>query len=570
MVSYKISYEDVLELLNLPQGTTIDTLDTLFSYAKCEIEEHDLDDDLIKVDCKTSNRPDCWSVEGLTREVKGIMGEEEGLPEMSTKPSGYVIEVDPNIKAVRPFIGAAVIRGLRFSDFMIKQLMQLQDKVDFSYGRRRQRSSIGIYNIKMVESPIYYGLTPRTTTFIPLGHTEKLSLDKILKIHEKGQEYQDILPKKGKLPILRDKRGIILSMPPIINSNDVGRVTEDTTDVLVEVTGTNLEVVNVVTTLVTQALRDRGGEVFSVDIKYPPNYLETTELIVTPQTEPFEIEIDPKDIQKYLNLNLKPNDIIKLLKKRRLEAIKKKNKLLVKYPPYRVDILHWVDIAEEIVIAYGYMNIEPTDWKVMTVGRLSERTASENHVRSILSGCSLQEVLTFTLTSPEKLVENMGHKRGILKKNIEVTNPVSANYSILRNRLFPGLLDFLAKNTHNEYPQFIFEVGEIVINDNKKVTTLTNAAVLLSNTDVSFEHIHSILGTLSTQLGIELTLEPTVSSEFLEGRTAKIMLDKNQIGIIGEVSPAILENWQIFMPSAAFEINLSIIPTLNLPPLNTY
>ncbi|MHA1513715.1 MAG: phenylalanine--tRNA ligase subunit beta [Candidatus Hodarchaeales archaeon] len=569
MVSYKISYDDVLELLNLPQGTSIEKLDELFSYAKCEIEEHDLDDDLIKVDCKTSNRPDCWSVEGLTREVKGIMGE-EGLPEISAEPSGYMIEVDPNIKSVRPFIGAAIVRGLRFTDFSIKQLMQLQDKVDFSYGRRRRRSSIGIYNIKMLESPIRYGLTPRKTTFIPLGLTEELTLDEILKIHEKGQEYQDILPKKGGLPLLRDKKGKVLSMPPIINSNDVGRVTEETTDVLIEVTGTNQEVAEVVTTLVTQALRDRGGKVFSVDIKYPPNYLETTELIVTPQTEPFEIEIDPKDIQKYLNLDLKPSDIIKLLKKRRFEATKRKSKILVKYPPYRVDILHWVDIAEEIVIAYGYMNIGPTDWKVITIGRLSDRTTSENHVRSILSGCALQEVLTFTLTSPEKLTDNMGHKKDILKNNIEVGNPVSTNYSVLRNRLLPGLLDFLGKNTHNEYPQFIFEVGEIVKNDNKEVTTLANAAVLLSDTEISFEHIHSILGTLSTQLGIELTLEPTINSEFLEGRTAKIMLKKNQVGIIGEVSPAILEKWQIFMPSAAFEIDLSLIPTLNLPPLNTY
>jgi phenylalanyl-tRNA synthetase beta chain len=569
MVSYKISYEDVLELLNLPQGTTVEALDDLFSYAKCEIEEYDLDDDLIKVDCKTSNRPDCWSVEGLTREVKGIVGE-EGLPEISVVPSGYVIEVDPNIKFVRPYIGAAIVRDLKFSDFLIKQLMQLQDKVDFSYGRKRRRSSIGIYNIQMVESPIYYGLTSRTSTFVPLGFTEELTLDNILKIHEKGQEYKDILPKKGDLPILRDKRNKVLSMPPIINSNDVGRVTEDTTDVLIEVTGTNLEVVNVVTTIVTQALRDRGGKVFSVDIKYPPNYLETHELTVTPQAEPFEIEIDPKHIQKYLNLKLTSIDIIKLLRKRRFDAIKKKNKILVKFPPYRVDLLHWVDIAEEVAIAYGYMNIEPTDWKVMTVGRLSERTASENHVRSILSGCALQEVLTFTLISPEKLADNMGHKKEILKKNIEVANPVSSNYSVLRNRLLPGLFDFMAKNTHNEYPQFIFEVGEIVKYEKKKVITLTTAAVLLSDTDVSFEHIHSILGTLSTQLGIELTLEAILDSEFLEGRTAKIMLDKMQIGIIGEVSPAILEKWQIFMPTAALEIDLSKIPTLDLPALFTY
>jgi phenylalanyl-tRNA synthetase beta chain len=236
MVAYKISYNDVCSILKLPQDTSIDELDHLFSYAKCEIEEHDLDDDLIKVDCKTSNRPDSWGIEGLTREIKGIIGTEIGLPDISAEPSGYTITVDPNIKKVRPYIGAAIVRGLTFTDFLIKQLMQLQEKVDFSYGRRRRRSSIGIYNIQMIESPIYYGLVPRSTKFVPLGYEKQFTLNEILKSHEKGIEYKDILPTKGNLPILKDKHDRVLSMPPIINSNDVGRVSEETSDVLVEVT----------------------------------------------------------------------------------------------------------------------------------------------------------------------------------------------------------------------------------------------------------------------------------------------------------------------------------------------
>ncbi|MHA1976260.1 MAG: phenylalanine--tRNA ligase subunit beta [Candidatus Hodarchaeales archaeon] len=569
MVSYKISYDDVVSLLNLPHGTTIEELDDLFSYAKCEIEEHDLDDDLIKVDCKTSNRPDCWGVEGLTREVKGITGAKSGLPDISAEPSGYVIKVDPRLKSVRPYIGAAIIRGLAFSDFLIKQLIQLQEKVDFSYGRKRKRSSIGIYNIQMLESPIKYDLTPRSTTFVPLGYEKGLTLDEILSQHEKGIEYKDILPRKGDLPILRDHRGVVLSMPPIINSNDVGRVTEETTDVLVEVTGTNLEVVNAVTTIITQALRDRGGEIFSVEILYPPNYLDTPEVQITPSTEPMEITVNPKDIENYLNLDLKPVDMIKLLQKRRLNVVKKKKSLLVKYPPYRVDLMHWVDIAEEIAIAYGYMNIDPTKWKVITSGKLSKRTISENHVREILSGCALQEVLSFTLTAPEKLANNMGRDPKDLKNNVQINNPVSLTYSILRSRLLPNLLDFLSRNTHNEYPQYIFEVGEIVKKNKKDVFTSTNAAVVLTDTDISFENAHSILDTLAVQLGIEITLEESEDLEFLVGRTANIMYANKQIGIIGEVSPLILENWQIYMPTVAFEIDLSMIPTLDLPPLNT-
>lgn len=570
MVAFKIAYSDVLSLLKLDPNTSIKKLDDLFSYAKCEIEEHDLDDDLLKVDCKTSNRPDIWGVEGLVREIIGITGLEEGLPDLSAEPSGYVLEVDPKIKSIRPFISCSIIRGVQFSDFLIKQLIQLQEKVDLSYGRKRRRSSIGIYNIQMIKSPIYYGLIPRTFSFVPLGYDEPFTLEEILKKHPKGIEYKDILPNKGDLPILRDAEGVVLSMPPIINSNDVGRITEETTDVLVEVTGTNLEVVRVVNTLITHALRDRGGKVYTVEVHYPPNHENAPEVLITPETEPYQITVNPKDIEMYLNLNLKPNDMIKLLRKRRFEVEKKKKSLIVKYPPYRVDLLHWVDVAEEIAIAYGYMNITPTDWKVLTIGRLSSRTISENHVREILSGCTLQEILSFTLIAPEKLTTLMGHTETILSNCVEVSNPVSLNYSVMRNRLIPGLYDFLSKNTHNEYPQYLFEVGEVVtLGVDNEVKTIVNAAVALADTEISFEHCHSILDTLFQSLNTEYELKPIQSNEYIEGRTAQIIVNGINIGIIGEVNPSILENWQIFMPTVSFEIDLTLIPSLELPPLYT-
>ncbi|MHA1228580.1 MAG: phenylalanine--tRNA ligase subunit beta [Candidatus Hodarchaeales archaeon] len=571
MVAYKISYNDVLTLLKLEDGTSVDQLDELFSYAKCEIEEHDLDDDLIKVDCKTSNRPDLWGVEGLTREVKGILDLEVGLPATDAEPSGYVVEVDPNILKIRPYIACSIVRGLTFTDFLIKQLMQLQEKVDFSYGRKRKRSSIGIYNIEMVKSPIKYELTSRKTKFIPLGYTKELTLDEILEVHEKGIEYKEILPKKGPLPILRDTTGTVLSMPPIINSNDVGRVNEETTDVLVEVTGTNFEVVQVVNALVTQALRDRGGKVYSVEVHYPPNHGDAPELLVTPRAEPYEINVDPKQIESFLDLNLKVNDIIKLLAKRRFECIKKKKSLLVKYPPYRVDLLHTVDVAEEVAIAYGYMKIKPSQNKVITIGSLSSRTKSENYVREILSGCSLQEVLTFTLISPDKLSTLMNKDESELNRCIQVKNPVSINYSVMRHRLLPGLLDFLSKNTHNEYPQYLFEIGEtVVLEGHTAVKTVTKTAVLLAGNDVSFELAHSILQALCRGLNVDYTLKPAINSELIPGRTADIEINGKIVGTIGEINPEILQNWEIIMPSAAFEVDLSMIPTLDLAPLYTF
>ncbi len=570
MVAFKISYYDVIDLLNLPEDISIDELDNLFSYAKSEIEEHDLaDEGYIKVDCKTSNRPDIWGVEGLVREVSGAIGLHEGLPDISAEPSGFVIEVDPRIKSVRPYIACSLIRGVRFSDFLIKQLIQLQEKVDFSYGRRRSRSSIGVYNANMIQSPIFYGLVPRSSSFFPLGYNEKMTLGEILVRHEKGIEYGHILPSEGDLPILRDVNRVVLSMPPIINSNDVGRVNEETNDVLVEVTGTNLEVVKVVNTLMTQTLRDRGGKVYSVEIHYPKNHGEAPTTLVTPETEPYEMEVNPKNIENYLSLNLTVEDIIKLLRKRRLEAISKNGSLLVKYPPYRVDLLHWVDVAEEAAIAYGYMNIEPARSEVPTIGGLSSRTTSENYVREILSGCALQEVLNFTLTDPDKLTTLMGYDDEALTNCIQVTNPVSLTYSVMRNRILPGLLDFLSRNTHNEYPQYLFEVGEVVMIEGDSVRTINKAAVTLADSDVSFEHCHSILETLIQGLGTTYKLEAIRSAEFIHGRTARIITEGKEVGIIGEVSPELLENWEVFIPVAAFEIDLSLIPTLNLPPIET-
>ncbi|MFX0125292.1 MAG: phenylalanine--tRNA ligase subunit beta [Candidatus Hodarchaeota archaeon] len=568
MVAFKISYYDVIELLNLPNDTTIEELDHIFSFAKSEIEEHDLaDEGYIKVDCKTSNRPDLWGVEGLTREVCGAMGLHSNLPDISAESSGFVIEVDPRIKSIRPYIACSLIRGVKFSDFLIKQLIQLQEKVDFSYGRRRSRSSIGIYNANMLESPILYELTPRSTSFYPLGYDEKMTLEEILNRHEKGVEYGYILPSKGDLPILRDINGIVLSMPPIINSNDVGRINEDTTDVLVEVTGTNLEVVKVVNTLVTQALRDRGGKVYSVEIHYPENHGDAPTTLVTPETEPYEMIVNPENIKKYLGLDLTADEIIELLKKRRFDAFKKNGSVIVRYPPYRVDLLHWVDVAEEVAIAYGYMNIEPAGSEVPTIGNISSRTISENYVREILSGCSLQEVLSFSLTDPEKLSTLMGYEDEILSSLVQVANPVSSTYSVMRDRLIPGLLDFLSRNTHNEYPQYLFEVGEVVKLEKNSVKTISKTAIILAGADVSFEHCHSILETLIQGLGTSYELEVNESAEFIPGRTATIIVDSKEVGMIGEISPALLENWEVFVPAASFELDLSLIPTLSLPPL---
>ena len=134
MPTIDISIEDFSKLIESDHLLTVNELDNLISFAIAEVDsEPDGPDEnghtKISIDIKTSNRPDLWSAEGLARLVKGNNGT-LGLPDLSSSPSDYKIIVDPETEKIRPYIAAAIVRGLKFDDFMIKQMIQIQDKLD--------------------------------------------------------------------------------------------------------------------------------------------------------------------------------------------------------------------------------------------------------------------------------------------------------------------------------------------------------------------------------------------------------------------------------------------------------
>ncbi|MHA2253586.1 MAG: phenylalanine--tRNA ligase subunit beta [Candidatus Kariarchaeaceae archaeon] len=572
MVNIDISIEDFTRLIGIDTPLSPQELDELVSFAIAEVDsEPDGPDEnghtKITIDIKTSNRPDLWGAEGISRVLRGMQGS-HGLPELGTTPSGFEIIVNPELLNIRPYIGAAIVRGLKLDDFLIKQFIQIQDKVDFSFGRKRKKTSIGIYNINMLESPIHYTVVERSFKFQPLQFEEDLTVDEIFENHPKGIEFRHILDPYEKVPMLYDKNQLVLSMPPIINSNHVGRVTEDTTDVLVEVTGLTHEATNVALSVVVQAMRDRGGEIQSVQINYPKEYKIKSE--ITPSSTIDEIEIDPKLINKYLGTKFTKKRMVELLRIRTLDAKITDDTILVRYPPWRKEILHWVDISEEIAIAADYNMLGPTDVQVVTPGRLDPSTEDENMIREILTGLGLIETLNYTLTDQETLSENIGRSNDWVDSNcVEISNPVSRKRSIVRPELLPGLIRFAARNTHVEYPQRIFETGECCLTESNDVNTQTFASVLLAGKDETFETIQSTLETLTRLIGIKYELKANESHLYLSGRSAEIVLENEVVGHLGEISPKILENYGIEMPISAMEINLSMIPALKCRRMQT-
>jgi phenylalanyl-tRNA synthetase beta chain len=575
MVTIEVSIEDISKLMGFKKPLPIDELDEMVSYAISEVDSLPEGPDenghtKVSIDVKTSNRPDLWSAEGIARVVRGRY-DRPGLPPLDAPKSGFEITVDAGVNKIRPYIGAAIVRGLELSDFLIKQIIQMQDKLDFSFGRKRKRTSIGIYNLNMINSPIKYTTVDRKFKFQPLQFEEEITVDQIFEQHPKGIEYRHILDKYKDVPMLIDATGRVLSMPPIINSDDVGRVTEETTDVLLEVTGSNYDAVIEALVVVAQALRDRGGVVESVDINYASNYdiLQDT----TPHSKPIEFQVNVKKINNYLGTKISAKKMIKLLATRRNSAtLIGTDELLVKLPPWRKDVLHWVDISEDIAIAYEYNKFIPTIANVITFGKLTQSTEDENSVRQILTGLGLIEVLNYTLTDIKTLGVNIRRNDKWVTDNcVEISNPVSQNYNFVRSDIMAGLIRFASLNKHNEYPQKVFETGECVKMDikNSDVITSTHVSSLSVGINESFETVQSLVETLFNLLRLEYKLESAISNYYFDGRSASILINNKSVGHIGEIHPEILETYGVELPAVGFEVDLSSIPQLNCYSLHT-
>lgn len=511
-----------------------------FQYVGGEIDAREGDNIQLEIKCRS--RPDLWCVEGIARELKGALGIETGLKKYPIKKSSYKVTVNKKLEKIRPFIACAVVKNVKLSEDIIKQIMQQQDKIDGTYGRKRSKTSIGLYNADLIEFPLKYTITkPTENSFIPLDMTTKLTPKQILSKHPKGREYSHLVDGLKEYPIYLDKNNKVLSMPPIINSNNLGKIKGTNKNILIEVTGTDYETVQNVLKIMTLSLADRNGDIYSVEINY--SYRKND---LTPSFKTKVINLSPEKINRLLGLNLSSREIEKLLKKARYNV--KRNK--VEIPPYRTDILNEVDIIEDIAIMYGYNNFKPEEIKIATKGKLKEMTDFSDKLREIMIGFGLQEVMTFTLISNDILTKKMNLK----EKPIKIENPINSNYNSMRNSLVASLLNFLSKNTTKKFPQKIFEVGQVF-----EKSESTNLAYCSSHNKADFTEAKQVLDALLRTIGLEFEIKETENNSFTEGRIGKIVVNKKEIGIIGEISDKVKDNFGLEKETVCFEINLNKI-----------
>ncbi len=536
----------------------LEKLDWLLAFVKSEVKLYNEQENVASVELKDTGRPDLWSVEGLARTLRGFLKLEKGPRRYEVGEPAVEVHVDSRLKNIRPYICCSVVKGVALSDVVIRGLMHLQDKLDQTYGRSRQKTSIGIYAYDLISAPLSYAVAePDEVRFVPLGFEEKMSLAEILVRHPKGVEYGNIVKGHSVYPILLDSERKVLSFPPVINSNDLGRVTEETGDLLVEVTGTSHQTVLNTLNLVTLALIDRGGKAYAAEVHYPDSEFYAVKKVVTPDFSSRRMELNVGYANKILGLQLSGDEMAECLLTAGLGVERVEGeRVSVLVPCYRVDVMHPVDLVEDIAVAYGYNNVEPVWRELPSTGGVRREQRLIDVSREFMVGLGFQEVLNYTLTSPESLFDKMNVEK---TRFVEVANPKVVTMSCLRSWLLPGVMEFLGSNQSVEFPQKIFELGKVTLLDETRETRTRDEEWLAAATThptASFTEIKSVLGAFFMNLGVEWQIKETVHPSFIEGRVGVATVDGVDVGVLGEVNPAVLEAWKLENPVAAFEINM--------------
>jgi len=547
MPTITFSLKDFCNLVG--KKISIEELEKLLLSGKGELEGYDKANDEVTVFFGDTNLPYLWSVEGIARLVKGLIGKQKGIaPIEIIKKSEHKIIVESSVKNVRPYIAAFAAKGCKVDSVLIKQMIDLQEKFCASYGRRRQKVAVGVYNYRKITFPVHYkGTDPESVSFVPLESKKTMTQQEILEDHPTGKEYAWILEGENKYPLLVDDSGEVLSFPPIINSEYFGRVKEGDEDLFFEATGMDLDAVLLAAHVFAQAFFERGFEIYSMDVTYPD---KERDVITTPFLFDESVKISALQIKNVTGLSLKEEEIEELLGRMGYDYLHG----VVKIPNYRRDIMHPVDVIEDIAIAYGYDNIEMMHMQSYTVGRTFPLVEFVDKVRELAIGLGYQEILSAMLSHKVLLVDKMETQDF---GRVALREFVSETHSCLRNWLLPILMDVLGKNKHVEYPQKIFEEGLVTVKKGDSIIDYHRIAVVSAHAGADYTEARQALDFILNSFGITYTVEETEHSSFIEGRVGRVVIGSKKVAYVGELSPAVIKNFDLNVPVCGFELNLT-------------
>ncbi|MFP3164623.1 MAG: phenylalanine--tRNA ligase subunit beta [Acidianus sp.] len=534
MVNIVLKESRLLNLLGLEEK---DLNDVLFNL-KSEVEKRGEDELEIEIN---SDRLDMLSPEGIKRAVDGILGRKLGEAKYEVVPTNYQLIID-DVES-RPYALAAVVYDVKLDDDRIKELIQFQEKLHCTIGRKRKKVAIGIHDLDKIDGKVIrYSKVPLDYKFVPLNSDKEMSVSEVISSTEQGKLYGNISIKDNYSPAILQEDDQVLSIPPIINSNKT-KINSSTKNLFIDVTGTNFDAVAQTLDLLVSNFAEGGSKIGTVKVS---RYTSSSPLLIHNK-----LVVKTSDINKRLGLSLSTEEMAKYVRMMRMDANINSDEIEVIVPQYRIDIMTYVDIAEDVAMAYGYKSFSLPQYTSKGMGELLPITKLERAFRDLAIGGGFQEIFTFVLNKSSYLLYN---------DFVKIQNPITVEYDAVRNSLIWNMLKFLAKNQHARFPIKVFEVGDVVVKSEESDTGYKNdtrACLAIMNSRVSYEELQSVVHQILYNLkGKEPRYVRQEKDYFIKGRSAKILFDNNVVGEIGEISPEILEKFNIENPVVIAEIYL--------------
>jgi len=526
------------------------------------------------------DRLDRLSVEGVARSLRYQYGDDRGVYVPSTNDPDWTVEVDASVPPERPYVTGAVVRGVDLDDAVLDSLIQLQEKLHATMGRGRAKGAIGVHDLTMLKGQAldetggsgpantvtYRGVAPEGDRFVPLDSDRELTPAGVLRDHPTGETYADLVANFDRYPAIYDEIGLF-SFPPVIN----GRRTEVSTesrDLLIELTGTDQPTIDRMCTVICYALDARGATIEDVRVEYADG-AEAPAAGASLRRPDLSVErkrVGHDRIESVLGVSLDPETVVDLFERSGLDATVEDGVYTVEVPPYRVDVRHPLDLIDDVGRAYGFNRLEPRYPDVATVGERHEGSRLESAVRGQLVGLGFEDLLNFHMTDEATLFDRMRVEPGadVLGGGpaVEIVEPYSADYTVVRTWALPSLVSVLANNTHRSYPQDLAEVGLVARRDDDEPTGVAEArhvAGVLARPDASYEDAKARLAALADDFGADLATPPVEHPSFMDGRAAAVELDGARAGVVGELHPAVLVAHDLELPVAAFEFRLDAL-----------
>lgn len=538
----------------------------------------------LKIDIP-ANRYDMLCFEGISRSLNVFLGRASAPKYNVVKPERPMrLTIEPEVAQVRPYAAAAILRGIEFTPRRYKSFIALQDKLHSNICRNRSLVAIGTHDLSKVKGDVRYrGLPAENIKFRPLNQAKEMTgpeiFDHYTNVDKHLARFVPLVSQAPVVPLFVDSEDTVLSMPPLINS-DHTKITLETKDVFFDLTATDPTKLEIVLNEIVAMFAGYTSNPFTIEA-VEVVYTEGSGADSIPQKSllpkldtPFEMDVEISYLNAVLGLDLKGSDYAKLLAKMMLESDVKGDKLQLRIPKTRPDILHQCDIIEDAGIGYGFNSLPrafPGSAGLIGTHLPINKVADILRHEAAQSGWT--EVMPLTLSSVEENFDWLRVKNDG-KTAVRLENPKTVEYQVVRTTLIPGILKTLRENRDHSLPIKVFESGDVVFQDlsaERRARNQRNFAAAYAGTSAGFEIPQGLLDRLMKMLRYEFAaeergywLEESNFPQYFPGRGANIVLKKEKndkpkiVGHLGVLHPEVLQKFGLPFVCSCFEIDATV------------